>query len=588
MRHLARCLAGTATLLLCVASPALATPSQDLAKLMDEHWQWSLAQSPTLATSVGDHRYDDRLPDYSLAAQDKRVADEKRFLARLDAIPEDGLDAAEKVNRLILRRNLSEDIEGNGFDQRLITFTSYSTPWQGMAGLGEDTAFRSKADYENYLKRLDQFPATSETVIDITRQAIAKKIVQPCMTLGGLEKGIRGVITADPTKSRFYSPFAGERPGTVSEADWTALQAQARSIITTKLNPAYTKAADFVVKDYIPRCAKVASVSAQPGGPAYYAYRVRVETTTDLTPDQIHKIGLDEVARIEGEMAKVAQSAGYDSKAAFVQKLRTDPAYYPKSPEELLRAAARVAKTIDGKMPGFFGRLPRLPYGIREIPAEIAEGTTTAYYGPGSPDTGLAGNYYVNTSKLDQRPFWELPALTAHEAVPGHHNQISLQQELELPPLRKYLSFFTAFVEGWGLYSERIGEEMGLYDTPEKKFGQLSYEMWRACRLVVDTGIHSKGWTKEQAVAFMTEHTALSAANIDAEVNRYISWPGQALAYKLGELKIRALRAKAEAALGAKFDIRGFHDAVLGQGAVPLDVLEKQIDGWIAAEKAKG
>ena len=247
--------------------------------------------------------------------------------------------------------------------------------------------------------------------------------------------------------------------------------------------------------------------------------------------------------------------------------------------------AALAAKTNDGQLPALFGRLPRLPYGIKAIPAETAEGTTTAYYGPGSPETGLAGHYYVNTSKLDQRPFWELPALTSHEAVPGHHLQIALQQELDLPPFRRHFSFFTAFTEGWALYSESLGEEMGIYDTPARKMGQLSYQAWRAARLVVDTGIHSKGWDKARAIAFMRDNTALSDANIDAEVNRYISWPGQALGYKIGELRIRALRAKAEAELGAKFDLRRFHDVVLGQGSVPLDVLEAEVVRWIGEEK---
>ena len=286
-------------------------------------------------------------------------------------------------------------------------------------------------------------------------------------------------------------------------------------------------------------------------------------------------------------MDKVASDAGYASREAFIEQLRTDPQYYASSPEQLMEKSARQAKTNDGKLPGLFGRLPRLTYGIKEIPAETAEGTTTAYYSPGSPEIGVAGHYYVNTSKLDQRPFWEIPALTSHEAVPGHHLQIALQQELDLPEFRKHLAFFTAFVEGWGLYSERLGIEMGIYDTPAKDMGRLSYEMWRACRLVVDTGIHSKGWSKEKAVRFMTDNSALSAANIDAEVNRYISWPGQALAYKIGELKIRELRARAEEKLGDRFDLRAFHDVVLDQGAVPLDLLEQRVDSWIAAQGGK-
>lgn len=287
-------------------------------------------------------------------------------------------------------------------------------------------------------------------------------------------------------------------------------------------------------------------------------------------------------------MQAVATKAGYPSREAMIQSMRTDPKYFAKSPEELMEKSSRVAKIIDGKMPSLFHRLPRLPYGLREIPAEIAEGTTTAYYSPGSPAIGVSGTYYVNTSKLDQRPLWEIPALTVHEAVPGHHNQIALQQELELSDFRKNGAFFTAFVEGWGLYSERLGIEMGLYDTPEKDMGRLSYEMWRACRLVVDTGIHAKGWSKAQAIQFMKDNSALTDANIEAEVNRYMSWPGQALAYKIGELKIRELRGLAEKELGAKFDLAAFHDTVLGQGAIPLDVLEPMVKDWIAAEKAKG
>ena len=365
------------------------------------------------------------------------------------------------------------------------------------------------------------------------------------------------------------------------------MQARATALIRDVVAPEYTKWHDLFVKDYLPACRRSDSASTLPGGAAWYASRVRAHTTTDLTPDQIHAIGLSEVARIRARMDDVAAKAGYPSRAAFIAHLRTDPRYYAKTAEELLQVAARQAKTIDGLLPRYFGTLPRLPYGLKPIPAAEAEGTTTAYYMPGAPESGIAGTYYVNTSKLDQRPYWELPALTAHEAVPGHHNQIALQQELPLPPFRKYLASFTAYVEGWALYSEYLGEEMGLYDTPEKMMGRLSYEMWRACRLVVDTGIHAKGWDKARAVAFMKDNSALSDANIDAEVNRYISWPGQALGYKLGEIKIRELRARAEAALGPKFNLRAFHDAVLAQGAVPLTVLDSQIDAWIATQKAR-
>jgi uncharacterized protein (DUF885 family) len=405
--------------------------------------------------------------------------------------------------------------------------------------------------------------------------------------LGNYETSISGVIAEDPVRSRFYEPFAGERPADASEAEWTALKARAQRAVREVLNPEYRRHADFYRTRYQPQCAKADSISAQPGGLDYYKFRVRQETTTDLTPDAIHEIGMREARRIRAEMDRVAKEAGFASREAFIADLRTNPVHYAKTPEELMLATARVTKAIDGQMPRFFGTLPRLPYGIREIPAEIAPGTTTAYYSSGSPESGISGTYYVNTSKLDQRPLWEIPALSLHEAVPGHHHQISLQQEVELPAFRKNFTSFTAFTEGWGLYAESLGEAMGLYDTPAKKMGQLSYQMWRAARLVVDTGIHAKGWDKARAVAFMRDYTALSDANIDAEVNRYISWPGQALGYKLGAIRIRELRAQAEKALGAKFDLRRFHDAVLLQGSVPLDVLEAQVEAWIEGERGR-
>lgn len=576
-----------AAALLLAPLPAIAGPAEDFKALLADHWEWSLRNSPLTASSVGDRRYDAELGDFSLAATDRRAAESAALLKRLEAIPDSGLSTADRTSKAILRRMLREDIEEAGFGQRMITFSSYSSPWQWVAGLGESTPFRTRADYDNYLTRLEKFPAANDTVLAITARGVKEGYVQPCVAVSGIEGAIRGVVTADPTKSRFYAPFAETRPASVTAAQWTALQTRARGIITTRLNPAYTKAADYMVRDYLPNCAQKVGVFNQPRGREYYALQIRKQTTTDLTADQIHAIGLKEVARIRGEMDAVAKAAGFADRASFVKDLRTNPKYYATTPEALMQAAARIAKTIDGKMPGLFGLLPRLPYGTKEIPAEIAGGTTTAYYMPGSPGNGIAGFYFVNTSKLDQRPLYELPALTAHEAVPGHHNQIALQQELDLPLFRRHLTGFTAYVEGWGLYAERLGIEMGLYDTPEKQMGRLSYEMWRACRLVVDTSIHSKGWTKEQAVQFMLDNTALSAANIDAEVNRYISWPGQALGYKLGELKIRELRARAEEKLGAKFDLRAFHDAVLGQGAVPLDVLETQIDGWIAAQTGK-
>jgi uncharacterized protein (DUF885 family) len=573
--------------LLALAAPARAAPADDFHRLMDEHYAWLLKQSPTYATSLGVHDYDRQIEDLSLAAADRRAREAAAFLARLEAIPEAALSPEDRVNRAILRRSLAETVEGNRFGQRMMLFTTYAGWHQNFAGLADNLPFRSRADYDSYLARLEQYPRMNDTALDITARAVREGYVLPCSVLGNTERSISGVIADDPAKSRFYEPFARPRPADMSAADWAAMQGRARRVITDVLNPAYAKHLAFYRAQYAPHCAKVDSVSAQPGGRDYYAFRVRQETTTDLTPEQIHDIGLREAARIRADMDRVATAAGFPSREAFIRDLHTNPKYFVTTPEALLKETAFVNKSVDGKMPHFFGRLPRLPYGIRAIPAETAEGTTTAYYQPGSPASAVAGTYYVNTSKLDQRPLWEIPALSLHESVPGHHQQIALQQELDLAPFRRHFTSFTAFTEGWGLYAESLGEEMGLYDTPARKMGQLSYQAWRAARLVVDTGIHAKGWSKAQAVQFMRENTALTDANIDAEVNRYISWPGQALGYKVGELKIRALRTRAEQALGPRFDIRRFHDAVLGQGSVPLDVLEAQVDAWIAAEKAR-
>lgn len=572
---------------LLAAAPAAAAPADDFRRLLDDHYAWLLRDSPTYATALGVRDHDDRIEDISLAARDRQAREAAAFLARLERIPAEALGPADRVNRAILKRGLEEGIEANRFRQRVMLFTTYAGWHQSFASLADNLPFRTKADYESYLTRLALYPEQNDAALDITGQAVSGGFTLPCSVLGNYEKGISGVIAEDPAKSRFYEPFTRTRPGDVSEAEWTAMQARARRLVADVLNPAYARHSAFYRTSYLPKCAKSDSISAQPGGREYYAFRVRQETTTDLTPDQIHDIGLREMARIRAEMDEVAKSAGFAGREAFIRELRTNPKYYATTPAQLMQAAATTAKAVDGKMPGYFATLPRLPYGVREIPAEIAEGTTTAYYGQGSLASGLAGTYYVNTSKLDQRPLWELPALTLHEAVPGHHHQISLQQEVELPPFRRHFTFFTAFTEGWGLYAESLGEEMGLYDTPEKKMGQLSYQAWRASRLVVDTGIHSKGWDKGRAVAFMRENTALTDANIDAEVNRYISWPGQALGYMIGALRIKALREKAEKALGGKFDLRRFHDAVLLQGSVPLDVLEAQVDSWIEGERGQ-
>ncbi len=576
-----------AATMLAFAAPALAGPAEDFTKLQDDYWATTLRNSPLTASFAGIQTYDRELDEIGIDVADRQAAEAAAFLKRLEAIPAASLSTADQANRAILKRQLEGQIEANRFGQRMLLYSILGSYHNNIAGIGEQLAFRTRADYDNYLARLALVPARMKTYSDLSVTAANQGYTQPCVTMTNFAETISGSIAADPANSRFYAPFVGNKPSTVSEADWAAFQQRAKAVISGPINASYRDFGAVYDKSIKAKCRTNVSVSSMPQGKEYYAFQVRQQTTTELAPEQIHEIGLKEVARIRAEMVEIAKKAGFASREAMIADMRTNSKWFPKTPEELMEVAARLAKTIDGQMPSLFGRLPRLPYGLKEIPLEIAPGSTTAYYQPGSPDSGVAGFYYVNTTKLDQRPFWEMPALGVHEAVPGHHMQIALQQELEMPAWRKNTVYFTAFVEGWGLYSERLGIEMGLYDTPQKDMGRLGYEMWRASRLVVDTGLHSKGWTKDQAVAFMKDNTTLTDANIDAEVNRYISNAGQALAYKLGELRIRELRSRAEKTLGEKFDLRRFHDAVLGQGSVPLDTLEAQINAWIASEQAR-
>ncbi|HVF84299.1 MAG TPA: DUF885 domain-containing protein [Sphingomicrobium sp.] len=576
-----------AAAVLNLAHPAVAAPADDFKALQDQYWAEVLRSNPTLASSVGVGDYDRQLAPLSLTELDRQAAVAGGFLARLQAIPQAELSPSDRTNAAILRTLLSEQVEFNRFGQRQLNYSVLGSYHDNLAGLAENLAFRNRADYANYLARLALVPERMKAYGEISRKAAGEGFTQPCVTMTRFPETITGQIADDPAKSRFFLPFAGARPASVTAADWSALQGQARTMINGRINPAYRDFAALYDRELKSKCRQQIGVSAMPQGREYYAALVRSYTTTGMTPDEIHRLGQKEVARIRAEMDSVAAKAGFASRAAMIADMRTNPRWYAKSAEELLEATAFQAKVIDGKMPSLIGRMARLPYGIRPMTLATAPGDTTARYQPGSPETGLAGFYLVNTTKLDQRPFWEIPALTVHEAVPGHHQQIALQQELEMPAWRRSLAFFTAFVEGWGLYSERLGIEMGIYDTPQKDMGRLGYEMWRACRLVIDTGIHSKGWSKEQAVEFFRDNSTLTEANIDAEVNRYISNPGQALAYKIGELKIRDLRTRAEQELGGKFDLRRFHDAVLGQGSVPMNTLDAQVTAWIASEKAR-
>jgi uncharacterized protein (DUF885 family) len=548
--------------------------------IMEAHWDWSVSQNPTFATSLGVRDYDDQLPDPSLEAYEAQVEKSREFLAKLEDIDTSKLSDDNKLNHQLLVLDLKNNIEAAQYGGKYMIITNRGGPHMTMTGMADRLPFFTTADYESYVARLGKVDDYLEAATTRLRAGLDAGWVQPCAPMRGYENSISIHIVDDVADSNFMRPFEN-KPPSVTEAAFDGFKAQAADVIRDEIIPALQTYERFYLDEYAAACREEVGTNSMPGGEEYYAYRARMFTTTDMTPEEIHQVGLSEVARIRAEMAEVMEEAGFEGTfKEWVTYLRTTPEFYPKTAAERMRLAADISKRMDGELPKLFTKFPRMPYGLKEIPLDIAEKTTTAYYSRPAGDGSRAGFYYVNTTKLNTRPIYELEALSLHEAVPGHHFQIALSQELDMPPFRRF-GGQTAFVEGWGLYSERLGLEVGFYDTPYTNFGRLSYEMWRACRLVVDTGMHAKGWTRQQAIDYMIENSALSENNITTEVDRYITWPGQALAYKIGELKIRELRTRAEEALGADFDVRLFHDALLENGALPLSVLEEKMDAWI-------
>jgi len=553
-------------------------------QLLSQHWQANLEANPEFATSLGVRDFDDRLSDPSLAAYEQSVVQAKEFLTQAQSINADQLSAANQLNHALLVLELSDQIAASEYGGRYMIMTNRGGPHLTLTNLVGRLPFFKLVDYQSYVDRLSAIPDYMSKATARLQAGLDAGWVQPCEPMQGFEKSIETHIVERAKDSVFYQPFS-KADAKLDSAELQKLEKQALRTIDKKIVPSFKAFADFYKERYAPACREKVGTNSMPGGEAYYQYRVKHFTTTDLSTEQVHMIGLKEVARIRSEMLEVIDEA--DFKGSFDEWLvflRDNPDFYPKTPEERMQAVATISKEIDGEMPKLFGKLPRMPYGLKEIPADIAEKTTTAYYQRPAGDGSRAGFYFVNTSKLDTRPLYQLEALSLHEAVPGHHLQLALAQELELPNFRKY-GGVTAFIEGWGLYAERLGLEIGFYQTPYTNFGRLSYEMWRACRLVVDTGLHSKGWTRQQAIDFMAANSGLSMNNIVSEVDRYITWPGQALAYKIGELKIRELRQRAEDSLGEKFDVRTFHDKVLENGALPLSILETTVDEWIDQQK---
>ena len=557
------------------------------AELAAAEWAWRLGQFPQLATSVGETAHDGRLERVDAASRAARLARWRETRAALAAIPMAAMSEPARIDRAVYENQLDgfiAAIENHADRMPLNSDSSFHGP---LVDLVDAQPLRDSADYGRYLERLADIPRFMAEHVDLMREGLRSGHTVPQVVLEGRDQPLAAIAgIADPASTPFFRPFQAF-PAAVAAAEQGGLVERARDVIGQQVLPAYRMLLAFLRDEYVPQARRTTAACDLPDGAAYYAAQIRQYTTLPLGADEIHATGLAEVERILVEMKAQMAQAGFDGGLPeFLQFLRTDARFYARTPEQLLAHASWIAKRIDGLLPAFFGRLPRQPYGVKAVPDEIAPFYTTGRYVPAPQPTGFAGMYWVNTHALPSRALYTLPALTLHEAVPGHHLQVALAAELEGQPAFRRFSFVDAYGEGWALYAEHLGAEMGVYLTPYEQFGRLTYEMWRAARLVVDTGLHALRWSRERARAYLLAHTALSEHEVATEVDRYISWPGQALSYKIGELKIRELRARAERALGVRFDLRAFHDAVLALGSVPLGVLEAQVDAWIAGRAA--
>ena len=563
------------------------TDSERFAEIVDLTYEYTMLSFPEFATYLGDPRGQDRWSDQSEAMTLKRQQDDKLLLKALDNIKRENLTASEQVSYDLLYDRQKLDIEGHQFPDEMMPINQMGGVQQNIARMMAITRPKNTDDYVNMIARLNKTPQVVDQTIAWLRKGMAAGVTPPAVTLRDVPQQIRNQLVDEPDQSPLLGAFK-QFPPNVDSLQQATLTKQAEAAYSENVAPAFEKLLTFMENEYLPAARKTIAMRDLPNGEAWYAYNVKQSTTTDLTPEQIHQIGLDEVKRIRSEMDSIIESSGFDgSFEEFLEFLRTDPQFYHETREGLLREYRDIAKRADPELVKLFGKLPRTPYGVIPVPAYAEKSQTTAYYQPGSVKAGRAGNFFANTYALDTRPRWEMEALTLHEAVPGHHLQIALQDELEDVPWFRRAGGYNAFVEGWGLYSESLGVEMGFYTDPYSKFGQLTYEMWRAIRLVVDTGMHHLGWSRQQAIDYFMANAGKQEHDVIVEVDRYIVWPGQALAYKIGELKIKELRAFATNELGENFDIREFHDEVLGRGSLPLSVLDANIRTWVKAKKAK-
>jgi uncharacterized protein (DUF885 family) len=569
------------------AAYAAKAANAPLLKLFDTTWQEDLADDPIGATAAGDTRYNDKWPDMTAVALDARQKKNYVRLQALSKINRDKLDKADQLNFDLFQREIKERIGEYQFKPWMFAINPLGGP-QLLSETAEFAPFNTVKDYDNWVARLNTSGVFVDQWIALLTQGTVEKLTQPRVVVNKVLDQLKGQITADAESSPFYAPFK-KMPDGIPAADKARLQAAGKTAVETIATPAMQRLDKFFREVYLPASRDTVGIYDIPGGDQYYRNRMALYTTID-NPDaaRIHNIGLEEVKRIRGEMEKTLEGINFlGTLDQFLGFMRADPRFYYKTPEELMAAYTKTVHDIQPQLPKLFGRLPKTTFGIRPIPDASAPSTTTAYYQPPSLDGKRPGNFYVNLYKPETRPIWEVEVLTAHESIPGHHLQISLSYEMTGVPDFRRNATYTAFVEGWALYSEQLGYDLGLYKDDFSKMGQLNYDMWRAVRLVVDTGMHSFKWTRDQAIYYFLQNTGKNRLDIENEVDRYISWPGQALAYKLGQLKIQQLRAEAEKALGDRFDIRAFHDQILGNGALPLSVLETETRAWIAAQSAR-
>lgn len=575
-----------ATSLIIIGNLSFAAATDEFRTLLADAWEWQLQQNPVMASSLGDRRFNKRWGDSSLAAIDAAQAQQREFMTRLLAIESSALDDADQLNYELFRRDLMTDIEGFQYRTYLMP-VSQRGGVQTLDEVAERIRLNSVQDYEDWLARMASIDKVIDQTMALQEEGRKRGYMPPKILMERVPDQISAQLVENAEDSPFYQAFV-DMPESIPAAEQQRLREAAQGVIEKTVVPSYRKFSQYFNETYLPASRDSIGASELPDGNAYYEYRTRLFTTTGMTPDEIHRLGLSEVQRIRAEMQLIIDELEFEgSFADFLEFLRTDPQFYYETPEELFDAYLAICKRIDPELVKLFGVLPRMPYGLRPIPDTIAPDTTTAYYSRPAADGSRAGYYYVNLYMPEVRPKYEMEVLSVHEAMPGHHLQIALQMELgDMPDFRRF-SGFTAFTEGWGLYSESLGYDLGLYKDPYSRFGALTYEMWRAVRLVVDTGMHYKGWTRQQAIDFFKDNAAKTELDIINEIDRYIGWPGQALAYKIGQLKMLELRRHSEETLGEDFDIRAFHDALLGGGALPLEVLETRMHRWLADQLAE-